>query len=177
MSGSARNLEHPVWEAYDLLRTTCLNIKYYSRRAAQVARRNFWLELILALTATGSAVGGLWFWEEPLWSIVWKLLLVLSAILAVAKPLLKWTDAIQVFETLVGKYRVAENEAKKLISDIQFSREYREAHKARLHQILDRMSSIAQEKGGDHNADQQILQDCQRAVAVEYPADRFFIPQ
>jgi len=171
-----RNLEHPVWEVYDLLRTISLNIKYYSERASQVGSRNFWLELTLALTATGSAVGGLWFWENPTGAQVWKGLLVISAIVAVAKPLLKWTDKIQHFETLVGKYRLVERDIRKLVSDIQFSKHYALGHKTHLHKVLDQMATIAQEKGVVLHANKRLRAECQRAVAREFPSARFFVP-
>ncbi len=96
---------NPVWTVYDKLRTARLNVKYYSRRLEQIERENFWIELILLVTAPTSAIAGLWFWNTEYGSLAWKYLGVIAAVAAILKPLLALTKKIKDFESVVGGYR------------------------------------------------------------------------
>ncbi len=89
MNQNSRDLNHPVWDVYDLYRTARLNVCYYSTKLNRFQSYNFLIEITLAITASSSAVAALWFWEHPVGEIVWKILGVISALLAVSKPILK----------------------------------------------------------------------------------------
>jgi hypothetical protein len=108
----ARNTGDPVRDVYDLYRNARLNVKYYSCRVSTLQGQNFGIELVLAATASASAIAGLAFWTSSSGKVIWQVLTMVSALLALAKPLLKLTDRIRALEELVGEYRATEYEAK-----------------------------------------------------------------
>ena len=99
-----------VWDVYDLRRTARLNVKYYSARLETLRRRAFLIDLALAIAAPTSAVAGLWFWDTTGGQVAWRILAVIAAIFAVAKPLLKLVDAIGTLEEVVTGYRTLDHD-------------------------------------------------------------------
>ena len=94
MNSKQRNLQHPVWDIYDEYRTARLNVKINEYLLSNYKRWNFLVEFILALTAS-SSVASFWFWGSETGQIVWKYLFVITAILAVLKPMLNLSGKIQ----------------------------------------------------------------------------------
>lgn len=84
----AKDVTSPVWDVYDAIRTSRLNAKGYGCRVSALERESFWIELTAA-TATGSVIAGFAFWSTTAGKPIWEGLMVVSAILAIAKPLLK----------------------------------------------------------------------------------------
>jgi len=82
---------HPVWDVYDLYRTARLNIKYYSHLLTHWKRLNTWLECSLLIFAPSSAIAGIFFWQTPCGAIVWKWLIVITAVIASIKPIIRIT--------------------------------------------------------------------------------------
>jgi hypothetical protein len=171
-----RDLNHPVWDVYDLLRTARLNVKYYSCRVALLQRQNFWIEGVLAATASGSAIAGLAFWDTTYGAFVWRFLVVVSAILAVVKPLLKLAERMQNLEELVGEYRAVEYELKKIEVAVKQRHAYEKELQDRFASAMDRMGEIANRKGHEFRVDEKLRGRCEKEVATELPAHHFFVP-
>ena len=70
MNENSRDLDHPVWNVYDLYRTARLSVCYYSAKLNRFLWYNYLIEYILAITASSSAIAALWFWEHPVGEIV-----------------------------------------------------------------------------------------------------------
>lgn len=172
----SRDPEHPVWDVYDQLRTSRLNVKYYSCRVAALQRQNFWVEIILAATASGSAVAGLTLWNTPGGRPIWQMLLVGAAVLAVAKPLLQFTDRIQRLEELVGSYRLLEHELRKIEIAVRQRKQYDAELQERFASTLDKMNDIYSKKG-EYKQYDKLRTRCEAEVAQELPSRRFFIPE
>ncbi|HYN82292.1 MAG TPA: hypothetical protein VES88_12375 [Gemmatimonadaceae bacterium] len=172
-----RNTGHPVWDVYDLYRTARLNVKYYSCRVSTLQRQNFWIEFVLAATAAGSAIAGLTFWSAGVGRIIWQMLMIIAAVLAVAKPLLKLTDRIQTLAELVGKYRAVEYDLKKIEVAIRQRRKFEPDLREMFVATLDRMAEIAKEKNGEFRVREKLRKKCRLEVEKELPASRFFIPE
>ena len=74
--------EHPVWDVYNEYRTARFSVRYYEKQLANLRRKNFFIEFILAASVS-SGVVGLWLWETAVGGIIWKILVTLAAILAI----------------------------------------------------------------------------------------------
>lgn len=171
------NPAHPVWDVYDLYRTARLNVKYYSCRVSTLQRQNFWIEIVLAATTAGSAIAGLAFWSTGVGKIIWQALMVVSAVLAVAKPLLKLTERIQTLEELVGQYRAVEYDLKKIEVAIRQRKKFEPDLLELFAAVLDRMAAVAKQTGGEYRIHEKLRTKCRLEVAKELPGNRFFIPE
>ncbi len=177
MHKPARDLEHPVWDVYDLLRTSRLNAKYFGCRVASFKRINFWIEFVLAATATGSAIAGLAFWTTEPGKYAWQILAVISALIAIAKPLLKLADRIQEVQELAGDFKGLEYELKKIEVAIRQERGFTPAMKKLFAASLDRFGVLAKKSESESRIDTKLKRRCQEEVASELPSEKFFVPE
>lgn len=167
--------QHPAWDVYDLYRTARLNVKYYSSRLDRLEKRNFWMELLLAISAPSSVVAGLWFWDTEAGAFIWKTLGALSAFLAVAKPILRLTDKIRSMEEVLCGYRALEHDLYKITVLIKQENQYDTKLQKRFQDILER-KGILITKGVESREDRQLKMKCQEEVLTELPTESFYIP-
>lgn len=171
-----RDKDHPVWDVYDLYRTARLNVKYYSGRLSALQRVNFWVEFILAATASTSAIAAFTLWETKYGALAWRTLGALSAVLAIMKPLLKLTEKIRKLEEVITGYRVLEHDLKKLEVSIRQKRAYDKELYDRFVAALDRMDNLII-KYTESSEDKRLRERCQGEVLNELPSERFYIPE
>jgi hypothetical protein len=167
---------HPVWEVYDLHRLARLRNKYYCAMLARAKRYNMGLEVFLATTVSGSAVGTLAFWSSPTGKSWWQALAALSAILAVAKPFLRLTDRIQEAEEMVTGYRLIEQRVSRLESSISNERSYSAPLRQRFVAIMDDLDALVLKQPKDKDAASWIKK-FSAEVNRELPSNNFFIPE
>lgn len=166
----------PVWTVYDKLRTVRLNVKYYGRRLASLERQNFWIELLLATTAPSSAIAGLWVWQTASGKEAWLGLGVLTAVVAVTKPLLGLTKRIKEFEGVLSGYRLLDFDLMQLKSRIEQKQTYNSALEADFDKISDRERALVKDTP-EPRAKQNVTKACEAEVIRELPKDHFFVPQ
>src|SRR5690554_1980388 len=116
--------EHPVWDVYDLLRTARLNVKYYQGRIRSLKRRQFWLDVVLGVSAPTSAVAGLWFVDTPAGQNVWQVFMATAAVVAVVRPLLKYGDTAQAMQEAVAAYKGLDHDLYCLAVDIRAEKSF-----------------------------------------------------
>jgi hypothetical protein len=174
---TARDPTHPVWDVYDQFRTARLNAKYFSCRAASLERWNFWLELVLAATATGSAIAGFTFWQTRLGQPIWQSLMVAAALGALVKPLLRLTERVKTAQEAAGAYRGVEYDLRRIEVAIKQSRTYDRPLQERFANVLERMSEVATKDHGHLRVNKRLLTKCQAEVENELPSTHFFIPK
>jgi hypothetical protein len=172
----ARDEEHPVWDVYDLYRTARLNVKYYCGRLSKLQRLNFWMEFILAATASSSAIAAFALWQTQLGGKVWQILGALAAVLAIMKPLLNLTEKIRKLEEIITGYRILEHDLKKLEVSIRQKGAYDKELYDKFVAALDRMDSLVI-KYTESSEDKTLKKRCQAEVMAELPSERFYIPE
>ena len=170
------NNQHPVWDVYDQLRTVRLNELYYGERLNKFERINFWSEIIVALTSSSSAIAGLSLWNSPDWSNYWKVLLIISAIIATAKPLLNLTKKIRAYEELLSGYRLLCHDLKELKIDINQNENYSVQHKKKFNKIIEKQR-ILTDKSPESTENKKVKLICQKRVLMELPSNNFYIPE
>jgi len=112
---------HPVWDVYNLLRTSRLNIKYYSHKLNSLKRFNFLLEIMLAIGAPSSAIASFYYWNTTHGAIIWNWILGFTALIALIKPFLKLSDKIGAYEKTVQGYRILEHQIDKIKTHLSHS--------------------------------------------------------
>lgn len=167
--------DHPVWNVYDRLRTISLNEKYYSRRIVFYERINFWLEIIIAISAS-TAIAKFAIWKTEAGSLIWSLIAGLAVLLAVIKPFMKLTDSIKRIENVLTKYRLIKHEFGILRIDISEKKSYNNEHKNKLRELLAK-EEVLIEKQPENYISKRLINICSNEVIKEYPVDNFFIPE
>lgn len=172
---SERNIEHPVWDVYDQRRTVRLREKYFAARLCSLERQNFAMEVVIAVTATTSAIAALTFWNTTTGQLIWQTLLILSALVAIAKPIMKTADKIQRLDELLPQYRLIEHELYKIEVAVRQRGQFDNDLIDRFAKVLDRMDSIVV-KPYEHSMSKRLKKRCEAEVASELPPARFYVP-
>lgn len=167
---------HPAWDVYDLYRTIRMNIKYYSARLDVTERVNFWVEVILAASASSSVIASLAFWTTTYGRYAWQLFTVISAIVAVIKPLLGLTEKIRQLQETTTQYRLLEQDVKKIEVSIRQQQSFDREHSDQFLAAIDKMKSIVA-KTPESRIDEKLRKKCTDEVKKELPESYFYIPE
>jgi hypothetical protein len=166
---------HPVWTLYDRLRTARLNVKYYGRLLLRLQRWNMGIEISLAV-ATSTSIGGLWIWEAGVGAIVWKLIAVPTAVMAVCKPLLALTKRIKEIESLVTGYRLLDFELMEIGTKVEQKKEFDSALRNQLNKVIQQEKTLIS-RAPEPRPSKKILKQCREEVEQELPVDSFYVPE
>ncbi|MCD4675510.1 MAG: hypothetical protein K8S18_05870 [Desulfobacula sp.] len=175
MNSQQRNLQHPVWDIYDEYRTARLNVKINEYQLAIFKRYNFWIEFILALTAS-SSVASFWFWQSATGQIAWKFFSILTAILAVLKPMLNLSGKIQKYSEILTDFKSLEHDFHKLTILINQQQRYDVEFKDQFYYLLDQKRFINQ-KTNEETIKKSKKLEFENQVIDELPANIFYIPE
>jgi hypothetical protein len=175
MNSQERNLQHPVWDIYDEYRTARLNVKINEYHLANYKKWNFLVEFILALTAS-STVASFWFWQDAIGQTVWKYLSVITAVLAVLKPMLDLSGKIQKYSEILSDFKSLEHDFHKLTILINQQQRYDNAFKEQFYYLLDQKGFINQ-KTNEETIRKSKKQEFERQVINELPSHCFYIPE
>ena len=167
---------HPVWVVYDLYRTAYLNVKYYKCKRKRAETLNFWMELILAITASSSAIGALTFWTTNPGKQIWQGLGVIAAFVAVMKPLIKLTDKIKQLEEIITGYTILQNDLNKIVQTIDIKRIYDEKIQDDYFSALGRYNDLGV-RYIDNDTDTKLIKKYSEEVNKEMPVSRFYVPE
>jgi hypothetical protein len=176
MNENSRDLNHPVWDVYDLYRTAHLNVCYYSVKLNRFIWYNFLIEIILAITASSSAVAALWFWDHIVGEIVWKFLGVISALIAVSKPIIKLTEKIRKYEEVLMGYRSLEHDLYIISVLISQNKKYNEEHRTKFMEALGKSGKLIQQSP-EVKIDEKLRVECRVKTESELPSKNFYIPK
>lgn len=167
---------HPVWDVYDEYRTTRLSCKYYSARLGQHERWQFWMEMILAATAPGSAIAGWALWGDDRGKWVWMILMGVSALLAIMKPLLRLYEKAETLEAVTMGYNQLDNDYKKLVIAIRQEKNLTPALQDEFRTLMDRARDLRGKEVVERVPDKKLRSQFEAEVARELPVESFFVP-
>jgi hypothetical protein len=168
--------DHPIYDVYDFQRTVCLNIKYYGRRLRRIERLNFWIEVVIAITAPGSALAGLWFADTEVGKSVWMLLTAIATTLAVVKPFLKFPSNVKRYEQVLSGYRALMSDVEELVHQIKIDKEYTKASRKTFEAARRKKSALAQ-NDPEPAPSQKIIEICMDEVNKQIPPESLYIPE
>ena len=175
LTSPASNPGHSVWDVYNELRTARLNIKYLQAVIRKLTRRNFCHEVVIA-ASTSSAFAGFSFWGSALGGYLWKALGAVAAVLSLLKPMLRLQEQISRKQQLLVGYNILDFDLSRIRLEINHRKKYDESLYKQFLKALDRKAELMKQDVASIT-DQNVLEDCQKAVERELPADSFYIPQ
>ncbi len=161
---------------YDNYRTALLNRKFYGEMLSRYQRYNYWMEIGIAIGATGSAgVGGLAIWGTELGKIGWIVISSASVMLGVIKPIMQMGKQIEKYTKLYTGHANIFLELKAMVEEIEVSRNISR-------KVEDRYASIGRlirELGGleDPKQSRRLILNLQGEVNHEIPAERLWVPR
>jgi hypothetical protein len=100
-------------------KTLQLNKKYYGHQLDKYRKVNLMLEWLILAGASGSGIAGIAVLQTDYGKVAWGVLSAISVILALAKPLLRFTDRITGYAKLYGEYATGTEKLRQLVDDIQ----------------------------------------------------------
>jgi hypothetical protein len=173
--GKSRSSEPKVWEFYDFLKTIRLNWKYYKQELLWKRKISNAFEILLAITAPGSALAGFSAWQFGAGKVLWMVLGVLAALFSLAKPILKINKKIERLEKVTQRYAVLDGECFALASDIRHRECYDDKHYDQFQRLLKERNQ-AKTDMADEVENRRKIEKLQDEVNCELPADNFYIP-
>lgn len=173
----AENGDHPVWDVYNEFRTARLNFLYSSCQLKTLLLINNIIEISLAVFAS-STIASIWFWKTEIGQYAWQVFGVISAILAIIKPILKLTDEIKKKSEIASAYRELDHDFLLLKILINQTKNYDESLKNEFKTLLKKKGEIVskyKEDAGSPN--RRLLNKCFEQVEIELPVCDFYIPK
>lgn len=167
--------DHPVWDVYDRFRSARLNVKYYSVRLHRLVCTSKAFDIILAITAPSSAFTGLFLFDTKIGAVAWKWLIVVSAAIAVVKPILRLGDTISKFEKYLTGHRSCFLDLDNLKLEISQKRIYNKEMQSTFKDIQKKLKTLF-ESCPDLRENKRLKRRLTREVIREYPVDSFYIP-
>jgi len=164
-----------VWQVYDLWRTARLNYKYFCVMLRRVQNESKLFEILIAITAPGSALAGLFLWNTPIGRNAWMALLVVAAIFGFLKPWFQHGERIAKYEKLVSGYQTLDHDMARLASSIERDQGYLPAHQDRFREAFERKGVLVQAEA-ETRIRKRVRRKCQEEVLKELPIDNFYIP-
>jgi hypothetical protein len=161
-------------EIYELQCTSRMNALYYGGRLGALQRESFILELVTALTASGSGLAALTLWESPGWSVLWQVLAVSAAVAAVLKPLRAPGKRIEIFTRQQQGYNANYFALKKLAFALRQAGAVSEDHRTQFTTLFDRHVQLNTED--ETTPDEKLRAAAQAAVQREMPPASFWWP-
>lgn len=174
------SIQHPVWDVYNEYRTARLNVKLTNKKLVNLKRYNFFIEVLLAITAASSGLASvivsLWFFKIAIGEYIWKILIGLTAVIAVIKPFLKLPERIQNESELFTEIKSLDHDFRTLIILINQCKKYDDDLKTQFFKLLDKKGNIEKKSTAEY-VKKRLKVRYEQEVMQELPSDKFFIPE
>jgi hypothetical protein len=162
-------------EIYDLYRSAALNKAYYGRMLSIYQRRNLVIEIILAVTASGSGISGLVWWQTDYGRPIWAVLSLLAGILAVAKPILQFNVSVERYSKLFTGHLDNYLSLRTLVSRIKKQRRLTGEMIRQFEQAEKRYIELS--RGDDPQTVLRVHQQCEQEIRGSIPDSALWWPE
>ena len=167
------DLRSVLSDVYRDTRNVVLTKKYYENKLARIQRLNDWYEIVLAF-GTSATVAGWSFWKEPSGYTLWNAVGVITALLAIIKPIIKLSDEIKRLSSLATKYAALQIDFQKLVFTIKYDRGFTDRSYRTYMRIFEKMRDIGEREDAD--APDKKLRKFAAKVNQEFPPTNFWAP-
>ena len=157
----------------DLYRTFLLNQKYYAHKLNSYKFWNRVMDIVVAL-ATSSAFAGLAIWKSALGANFFSVLLAVSVIVSVLRPVLKLSEGIDRYSKLHYGYSQLLFQIESVLTDIRRQGGPKDGHVRTIADIDDRYRNLALEDDAGPNL--ELLKRFQAEVNEAHPPERVWLP-
>jgi hypothetical protein len=176
MENTERNMNHPVWNIYDLLRTSRLNILYYETKLQNTERLIITSQIILAATVPSSAIAGFEIWDFWIGKYAWEILISSSSIIAFIQPFLGLNKKAKMYSELIDGYKILYYDLQDIKEKIEEDKSFVNKHKKLFNNAKERRKKLQVKETGI-NLNKRLRKKSQNAVKRELPSNKFYIPQ
>lgn len=165
-------------EIYTLMCRAAMNKEYYGAKLARSQLASTWMDILIAIGAAGSGLSALTIWNteygKPVWTVLWAILSLAAAVLALAKPIVQLNKRIERYSRLFAGH-----------SDIYTSLMVLSSRIKRKGTITDEMSSTFEaaeirfmelSKEDDPTPDRTLLDRCEQMIRSRHPAENAWYP-
>jgi hypothetical protein len=176
MNGEAqRDMNHPVWNIYDSLRTARLNILYYEDKLHRAELMIMVTQITLAAAVPSSAVAGFKLWDFGLGEYAWEIFVSFSSLVAFIQPFLGLPKKSKNYSELVDGYKILYYDLQDIKQKIEEDKKYNAQHKELFKAAKDRRNKLEVKETGI-KLDKKLREKHQEAVRKELPGKQFYLP-
>jgi hypothetical protein len=160
---------------YNSYRQQLLNSMYYTARLATYRKYNLWMELAIAVGATGSGgIATLAIWGSITGQYAWLTISGVAALLGVIKPVLQLSKEIEKFTGLSTGHSSVYYDLKHLAEDIAISRSIPQGIVEKFSSIRERVANLGFHPAAhSHTA---LIQKLQAQVNDAIPLEKLWYP-
>ena len=155
-------------------RTALLNKKYYGIKLARLRKKNNWMEWVIAVGVTGSSASGWAIWDIEPWFYLWAVIAAGSSLLAIAKPILKYSDDIERYTKLFSGYSQAYTQLSHLVDQVTKTHSITVGMEKAYDEVTEIIANLAYLD--DPAEDEKLKRRYFEEVLVELPVGRYWIP-
>ena len=166
--------EHFLNELCDLQCTSRMNTIYYERRLAQIRRYPFWMDVVVALAASGSGLASIIVVGYPIGVTLLRFLAVAAAIVAVVRPIYRPEAKMESFLRQAEFYTSNFFDLKALSSQVKQSGKVRQSHRQTFAVLSERHKDAS--KRDERPSKRSLLHKAMEEVREEMPAGEFWWP-
>ena len=177
MPGNSGNvqLRDQLSVLYDNLRTACFNKKYYGHQLAKTRRWNNASEFVLAITASGTGIGSWAVFQYQAGQIAWVVLAGVSALIAIVKPIVKWSDSVERYAKLHSEYSKLTVTLQAVAGQVRMQKEFTPELQKVYQTAQSTFSKLADDD--DPSPNDTLLAALQQKVNQEIPPASLWMPK
>ena len=165
-----------IWDIYDNYRTARLNVKYYCVRLERLELWNTILEILVAVTAPGSVISGLWFLKTKSGIEIWQFVAAVAAVAGFLKPFLKLGQKIKFYEQTLSGYRGLEYDLYEIILKIRDEGAYSPTSK-KMFEAAMKKKKVLVTNPPENTHNKKLIDKLFQEVIVEIPTESLYIPE
>lgn len=173
---SSRNLDHPVWNIYDLIKTARLNVLYYEHKLQGAERTMVVMQIILAAVVPSSAIAGFEIWDFWLGKYAWEIFVSFSSLVAFIQPFLALPKKAKKYSELVDGYKILYYDLTNIRQSIEEDKSYNTKHKNLFKAAKERRTKLEVRETGI-SLNNRLRKHYQEVVKKELPGEKFYLPQ
>lgn len=176
MSNKApRNMNHPVWNLYDTLKTARLNVLYYEEKLHRAELMIMVMQITLAAAVPSSAIAGFKLWDFWLGEYAWEIFVLFSSFVAFIQPFLGLPKKSKKYSELVDGYKILYYDLQDIRQKIEEDKRYYSPHKNLFKAAKARRKELEVKETGI-KLDKKLRKKLQEAVKKELPGEKFYLP-
>jgi hypothetical protein len=162
-------------DTYDLECTSRMNVLYYEKRLGRLQLISFWMEVVIAATASGSGLAAVTLIKSEPGQWLWQGLALLAAAVAVIRPIYAPGKKIEAVTRQLQGYHANFFALKKLAAAIRQEASVTNDHRRRYDTFFDRHVQLSAED--ELTPNQKCLAEARKRAGKELPVDNFWWPQ
>ncbi len=162
-------------DVYDLECKSRMNVLYYGQRLGRLQAISFWMELVIAATASGSGLAALAIVHTAPGQWLWQSLALTAAVVAIIRPIYAPGKKIETFTRQLHGYHANSFALMKLAASIRQQAAVTDEHRRRYDTCFDRHAQLSIED--EIAPSRKGLMRARKLIDEELPPERFWWPE